>query len=58
MRGFFTLVDGISLEEGTRALVQASGIGKLKPNILLLGYKSDWQEAADDDLTEYFEILQ
>ncbi|CAB3385418.1 Hypothetical predicted protein [Cloeon dipterum] len=57
MRAFFSLVDNLSVEAGTRALLQASGIGKLKPNILLMGYKAEWQECTPEEVVEYFDIL-
>ena len=37
---------------------QALGIGKLRPNTLFLGYKSDWQKADPEDLEDYFNIIQ
>lgn len=45
-------------DEGARALMKVSGIGKLKPNILMLGYKSDWQTCDKQQFIDYFEILQ
>uniref|UniRef100_A0A1A9WEC2 SLC12A transporter C-terminal domain-containing protein n=1 Tax=Glossina brevipalpis TaxID=37001 RepID=A0A1A9WEC2_9MUSC len=35
----------------------ASGIGKLKPNILLMGYKLDWQTCERKDLIQYFNVM-
>lgn len=57
VKGFYSLVDGEDLEAGSRALMQASGIGKLKPNILLMGYKNDWQSCDKKDLDQYFNIM-
>ncbi|XP_011179671.1 bumetanide-sensitive sodium-(potassium)-chloride cotransporter isoform X2 [Zeugodacus cucurbitae] len=57
VKGFYSLVDGEDLEAGSRALMQASGIGKLKPNILLMGYKNDWQTCDKKDLDQYFNIM-
>lgn len=51
-------VDGQNFEEGCISLLKASGIGKLRPNILLMGYKSDWHKCPRDDLEEYFTVLQ
>jgi hypothetical protein len=39
-------------------LLKACGIGKLRPNILLMGHKSDWQKCSKDDLDQYFGVLQ
>jgi solute carrier family 12 sodium/potassium/chloride transporter 2 len=58
IKAFYALVDGIKFEVGARALLQASGLGKLKPNILMMGYKSDWRTCNADDLEQYFTVLQ
>lgn len=57
IKAFYNIVDGIGFEEGVRALVQASGFGKLNPNIVLMGYKSDWRYCSYDDLQAYFNVL-
>nr|CAD7400091.1 unnamed protein product [Timema poppensis] len=38
IKGFYSHVDEVSFEEGARALMQATGVGKLRPNVLLMGY--------------------
>lgn len=57
VKGFYSLVDGDDFETGARALLQASGVGKLKPNILLMGYKNDWQSCDQEELLNYFNTL-
>ncbi|XP_053954951.1 bumetanide-sensitive sodium-(potassium)-chloride cotransporter isoform X2 [Anastrepha ludens] len=57
VKGFYSLVDGEDFESGSRALMQACGIGKLKPNILLMGYKNDWQACDKKDLDQYFNVM-
>ncbi|XP_076252109.1 sodium chloride cotransporter 69 isoform X2 [Rhynchophorus ferrugineus] len=57
LKAFYQQVDGVSFQEGARALMKVCGIGKLKPNILLMGYKTDWQTCVKDELINYFEIL-
>ncbi|KAK6643926.1 hypothetical protein RUM43_000191 [Polyplax serrata] len=57
IKAFYAQVDELSFEAGAKALLQASGIGKLKPNILLMGYKSDWQTCKRDELLMYFNVL-
>jgi hypothetical protein len=37
---------------------QASGVGKLKPNIALMGYKSDWISCDVEDFKAYFRVIQ
>lgn len=58
VKAFYDVVEGFEFEYGVRALVQTSGVGKLSPNILLMGYKSDWQTCCKQDLTSYFNVLQ
>lgn len=58
IKAFYMQVDGLSFKDGAMALLKASGIGKLRPNILLLGYKSNWQKCPADELNQYFEVLQ
>lgn len=43
--------------------LQISGLGKLKPNIIIIGFKSNWAEggATEEnlhDLNEYFGVIQ
>lgn len=57
VKGFYSMIDGEDFEAGARALMQAAGVGKLKPNIVLLGYKADWQTCERKDLNQYFNIM-
>jgi len=58
VKAFFNVVDDMSFEDGAKALLQASGVGKLRPNILLLGYKSNWSTGNAHELKEYFTTIQ
>ncbi|KAK7794045.1 hypothetical protein R5R35_012989 [Gryllus longicercus] len=57
VKAFYNVVDEVDFEEGAKALLQASGIGKLKPNILLMGYKGDWRECERKELAMYFDVM-
>ncbi|CAH1403525.1 unnamed protein product, partial [Nezara viridula] len=57
VKGFFTLVDGLGPAEAARSIIQTTGVGKLRPNVLMMGYKSDWAQCPYDDLNVYFSIL-
>uniref|UniRef100_A0A182PIC3 Bumetanide-sensitive sodium-(Potassium)-chloride cotransporter n=1 Tax=Anopheles epiroticus TaxID=199890 RepID=A0A182PIC3_9DIPT len=57
VQGFYQLIDGIGLERGARALIQTSGVGKLSPNIVLLGYKADWMRCSMQELQSYYNML-
>ncbi|ETE66059.1 Solute carrier family 12 member 3, partial [Ophiophagus hannah] len=35
-----------------------AGLGRMKPNILVLGYKNNWQAAHPQTVEEYIGILQ
>uniref|UniRef100_A0A1B6CFU0 Amino acid permease/ SLC12A domain-containing protein n=2 Tax=Clastoptera arizonana TaxID=38151 RepID=A0A1B6CFU0_9HEMI len=57
IKGFFTVVDGYPFEIGAHMLFQASGVGKLKPNVLMMGFKSDWMTCSKEDMQGYFSVL-
>lgn len=58
IKAFYTPVDGASFQDGATSLLQASGVGKLKPNILLMGYKNDWASCPWESLDMYFNVMQ
>ena len=58
IKAFYTLMDGMNFETAARALLQATGIGKMKPIVLMMGYKSNWHNCNPEDLAEYFTVLQ
>ena len=54
--GFYSLSQSSSLREGARNCMTLAGLGKLSPNMILLGFKSNWK----DDLAgldDYLEII-
>lgn len=54
---FYEIKASRSFSEGAHALMELSGLGKLKPNVLLIGYKSNWQDCPLDELLEYFRVI-
>ena len=48
----------MNFSDGVAAMLQASGIGKMKPNILLLGYKGDWRNSSKQETEDYFASIQ
>ena len=46
-----------SLRLGAQALMQCSGLGKLRPNIVVIGYKNDWQTDDMEKVNGYINIL-
>ncbi|XP_059613591.1 bumetanide-sensitive sodium-(potassium)-chloride cotransporter isoform X2 [Phlebotomus argentipes] len=57
MKAFYAYVDDDDFESGCKALMQAAGIGKLKPNIVMMGYKNDWKTADPSALKQYFNVV-
>ncbi|KAK6644092.1 hypothetical protein RUM43_000358 [Polyplax serrata] len=57
VKGFFNVVGAKDFEAGARSLMQSVGIGKLKPNMLLMGYKSEWKKCDQEDLLKYFNVI-
>lgn len=57
IKAFCSIVDGLKFEDGASAIMQCCGIGKLCPNILMMGYKDNWRTSSEDDLQTYFNLL-
>lgn len=58
VKAFYSLVDGASFQDGATSLLQAAGLGKMRPNILLMGYKQDWASCLREQLNMYFNVMQ
>ncbi|KFD55491.1 hypothetical protein M513_03543 [Trichuris suis] len=56
-RSFFHLVSTKSMDEGARQLLQTCGLGKLKPNIMLIGFKHSWQFKPLEEIRQYINII-
>ncbi|KZC10308.1 Bumetanide-sensitive sodium-(potassium)-chloride cotransporter [Dufourea novaeangliae] len=57
IKAFYSLVDGASFQDGATSLLQAAGLGKMRPNILLMGYKQDWATCPQQNLNAYFNVM-
>lgn len=57
IKAFYHVVEGLGLETGASALMQAAGVGKLAPNVVLMGYKTHWASCEGKELQEYFNVL-
>ncbi len=58
IKGFCSVIDNMELSNGVAALLSAAGVGKMRPNILLLGYKNDWRTVEKAVLDQYFASIQ
>ncbi|XP_012268643.1 bumetanide-sensitive sodium-(potassium)-chloride cotransporter isoform X2 [Athalia rosae] len=57
IKSFYHVVEGVGFETGASALMQAAGVGKLAPNVVLMGYKTHWSSCEGKELQEYFNVL-
>ncbi|VDN42409.1 unnamed protein product [Gongylonema pulchrum] len=61
IKSFYVSVANPSLRHGAQTLLQVAGLGKLKPNILIIGFKRNWAARGSDGLDEindYFGVIQ
>ncbi|XP_078500176.1 solute carrier family 12 member 3-like [Lissotriton helveticus] len=57
VRAFYTGITAEDLRAGARNLMQVSGLGRLKPNTLIMGYKRSWQQDTPQSMEEYVRII-
>ncbi|XP_067665544.1 solute carrier family 12 member 3-like [Haliotis asinina] len=57
LRAFYTNIAAPNLRIGIQAILQTSGVGKLRPNTIVLGYKGDWQVDDPRVVFNYFCVL-
>ncbi|CAG7828067.1 unnamed protein product [Allacma fusca] len=57
-KSFYTLVEDTGFSGGAHSIMQASGLGKLRPNLVMLGYKNNWKSASGEDVKEYINVVQ
>lgn len=58
VKAFYYPVAADNLRQGVMCLLQVAGISKLKPNILFMGYKNNWQQCSQTVLFNYFQTIQ
>jgi len=56
IKGFYTVTESGSWEEGAKSCLTLAGLGKLSPNFVLIGFKSDWTSNLGE-LQQYFNVL-
>ncbi|KAM8776530.1 solute carrier family 12 member 3 isoform 2-T2 [Rhynchonycteris naso] len=57
IKAFYSDVIAEDLRSGVQILMQATGLGKMKPNILVVGFKKNWQSAHPATVEDYIGIL-
>eukprot|EP00127_Corallochytrium_limacisporum_P002549 Clim_evm106s128 gene=Clim_evmTU106s128 len=57
LKAFDETVAAPTLRAGARSLLQLNGLGKLRANLMVLGYLRDWENAERGELDEYVGII-
>ncbi|CAL1299875.1 unnamed protein product [Larinioides sclopetarius] len=57
VKAFYTLLEANSFESGVDNLIQTAGVGKMRPNILLMGFKDNWQTCDTKETLDYFHAI-
>uniref|UniRef100_A0AAQ5Y3Z5 Solute carrier family 12 member 3 n=1 Tax=Amphiprion ocellaris TaxID=80972 RepID=A0AAQ5Y3Z5_AMPOC len=57
VRAFYRGVVAADLRSGVNVLLQGSGLGRMKPNVVLMGFKSDWSRSSPEAAHSYIGIL-
>ena len=56
-KSFYSEIKSSSLRTGAFSLMQTVGIGKLRPNTLMIGFKNDWQIDRIENVLDYYELI-
>ncbi|XP_056355966.1 solute carrier family 12 member 1 isoform X2 [Oenanthe melanoleuca] len=56
-KAFYAAVAADSFRDGVKSLLQASGLGRMKPNTLVVGFKKDWRSAPATQVENYVGII-
>lgn len=57
IKGFYILNQNDSISNGFKNMMQLVGIGKMRPNILMLGFKSNWKYAPENETIDYYSTI-
>ncbi|RWS07511.1 solute carrier family 12 member 3-like protein [Dinothrombium tinctorium] len=54
---FYDITTDKTYADGAKSLMELSGLGKLRPNVVLMGYKSNWRDCPPEEVLEYFKAI-
>uniref|UniRef100_H2XTN7 Solute carrier family 12 member 2 n=1 Tax=Ciona intestinalis TaxID=7719 RepID=H2XTN7_CIOIN len=57
IKAFYSSVSASKLTEGVLTHLQLSGLGKLRTNTLLMGFKCDWKTSTPEEFVGYINII-
>lgn len=56
-KAFYTCVVAEDLRQGTQYMLQAAGLGRLRPNTLVIGFKNDWRTGDIKEVETYINLI-
>ncbi|CAL1534098.1 unnamed protein product [Lymnaea stagnalis] len=57
IKSFYSVTTASTFQLGAQALMQNVGIGKFRPNLVILGFKSNWQTDNPEFVQQYLEVI-
>lgn len=57
IKAFMAVTAAPTVRLGAQALMQCTGLGKLRPNIIVLGFKHSWQTDLKEKVEDYINII-
>ncbi|XP_067091647.1 solute carrier family 12 member 3 [Osmerus mordax] len=57
IKSFYRGVVASNLRSGVQMVLQGAGLGRIKPNVLLMGFKRDWRKDTPGAMDNYIGIL-
>uniref|UniRef100_A0A3P9IFR8 Solute carrier family 12 member 3 n=1 Tax=Oryzias latipes TaxID=8090 RepID=A0A3P9IFR8_ORYLA len=57
VKAFYRGVVAAELQGGVNMLLQGAGLGRIKPNVLVMGFKQDWRTESPQAAHKYISIL-
>ncbi|GMR58881.1 hypothetical protein PMAYCL1PPCAC_29076, partial [Pristionchus mayeri] len=63
IKSFYASVANQSIRTGAQSLLQIAGLGRLRPNIVIIGFKTNWcdggpSEGKMKEINDYFGVIQ
>uniref|UniRef100_A0A803T2B7 Solute carrier family 12 member 1 n=1 Tax=Anolis carolinensis TaxID=28377 RepID=A0A803T2B7_ANOCA len=56
-KAFYAAVAADSFRDGVKSLLQASGLGRIRPNTLVFGFKKNWRHSTAAQVENYMGII-
>ncbi|KAI8478262.1 hypothetical protein Bbelb_440010, partial [Branchiostoma belcheri] len=57
VKGFTSVVCSPNLRTGVQSMLQLTGMGKMRPNSILMGYKHNWRSCTYEEIDDYVGVI-